>query len=57
MGLIYTLILIAIAALMSTTIDGLLHIGGITQGLPGWLFWAVVLSLVAWLMAPSRSRP
>ncbi|MDB9527438.1 hypothetical protein PN498_15675 [Oscillatoria sp. CS-180] len=52
MSLIFTLILIAIAYLVTAVIDGLPHlVGYLLPPTPLWLVAAVVVSIVAWLIS------
>jgi hypothetical protein len=51
MSLFFALILIAIAWLMSSFIDGIPHVWHLTALAPRWLEGALVLGLLAWFVS------
>jgi len=50
MSLIFALILIVLARMLSDLIDGIPNVWGMGFGLPTWLLGAVLVGLVAWLI-------
>lgn len=49
MSLIFALVLIAIARLLTAVVDGLPHVWHSISCIPGWLVGATLVGLVAWV--------
>ncbi|MEL6382355.1 MAG: hypothetical protein AAFQ89_07765 [Cyanobacteria bacterium J06626_18] len=51
MSLIFSIVLIAIAWLLSALVDGLPYVWHIFGMVPSWLFWIVSASIIAWFVS------